>query len=77
MFLAARRPRLDLRANLQTIRRENVALFTIRVLKQCDNARCGGVVLNLDYIRYDAPLTTLEINLAILLLMPTTDVARS
>ncbi len=61
----------------QAIRREDVTHLAIRVLNKSDARGAIRIVLDRGYFSDDAVLPALEIDLAILLLVATADVARS
>ena len=65
------------RATRQSIRREDVAHLAVGIFDQSNARRTVRIVFDADDFRGDAMLAAFEIHLAILLLVPATDVTRS
>src|SRR5205814_8640702 len=65
------------RADLQSVRREDVALLAVDVIQQRDARAAIGIVLNRRDLRGNPTLVTLEVDVAIALLVAAADEARS
>ena len=62
---------------LQSVGSNDIALFTISIVKKCDTSRTVGIILDCLYDCWNTIFLTLEVDETILLLVATADIADS